>query len=194
MGSALLAARVSRPALDYIPLTATAGKRRTTAELRDLALERMRALGYPYVGSEFTPAGSGCRFDVIGVARQTRQVRIYEVKSSRADWLADAKWERYLPYCTHFSFVAPAGAIARWELDRDIGLIEYGHPALERMLANRRYGWTVQRSDALRASRPSRRLRDAVGDEEWLALVETIAFARMPQQAPEIPFIDGAGI
>jgi hypothetical protein len=35
--------------LDYIPLTATAGKPRTTAELRALALERMRGLGYPYV-------------------------------------------------------------------------------------------------------------------------------------------------
>ncbi len=180
--------------LDYIPLSATAGKRRTTAELRELATDRMRSLGYPYVGSEFTPAGSGCRFDVIGLGRYTRQVRIYEVKSSRADWLADSKWERYLPYCTHFAFVAPAGAIARWELDRDIGLIEYGHPALERMLANRRFGFTLQRADALRSSRPSRRLRAAVGDEEWLALVETIAFARVPRHAPTFEFDDGAGI
>ncbi len=180
--------------LDYIPLTAAAGKRRTTAELRALAVERMRGLGYPYVGSEFAPAGSSCRFDVIGLGRYTRQVRIYEVKSSRADWLADAKWERYLPYCTHFAFVAPAGAIARWELDRDIGLIEYGHPALERMLANRRFGFTLQRGDALRASKPSRRLRDAVGDEEWLALVETIAFKRIERCVPDLMFADGAGI
>ena len=180
--------------IDYIPLTVTAGKKRTTAELRDLATERMRGLGYPYVGSEFAPAGSSCRFDVIGLGRYTRQVRIYEVKSSRADWLADSKWERYLPYCTHFSFVAPAGVIQRWELDRDIGLIEYGHPALERMLANRRFGFTVHRDDALRTSRPSRRLRDAVGDEEWLALVETIAFARIVRDAPDHTFTDGAGI
>ncbi len=180
--------------LDYIPLTPAAGKRQTTAELRELAVERMRGLGYPYVASEFAPAGSACRFDVIGLGRYTRQVRIYEVKSSRADWLADAKWERYLPYCTHFAFVAPAGAIARWELDRDIGLIEYGHPALERMLANRRFGFTLQRSDALRASRPSRRLREAVGDEEWLALVESIAFSRAQRHAPDFMFADGAGI
>ncbi len=180
--------------LDYIPLSAAAGKRTTTAELRGLAVERMRAQGYPYVASEFAPAGSGCRFDVIGLGRYTRQVRIYEVKSSRADWLADAKWERYLPYCTHFAFVAPAGAIARWELDRDIGLIEYGHPALERMLANRRFGITMQRADALRSSRPSRRLRAAVGDEEWLALVETIAFARVERYVPTCEFDDGAGI
>jgi hypothetical protein len=179
--------------LDYIPLTVTAGKRQTTAELRDLALERMRRLGYPYVAGEFSPAGSGCRFDVIGVGRYTRQVRIYEVKSSRTDYLADSKWERYLPYCTQFAFIAPAGAIQKWELDRDIGLIEYGHPSFERMLANRRFGFTIHRDDALRSSKPSRRLREAVGDDEWMALLETIAFANMARTEHDT-FSDGAGI
>jgi hypothetical protein len=180
--------------LDYIPLTATAGKKRTTAELRALAIDRMRGLGYPYVAGEFSPAGSGCRFDVIGLGRFTRQVRIYEVKSSRTDYLADTKWERYLPFCTHFAFVAPAGAIARWELDRDIGLIEYGHPRFERMIANRRFGFTIGRDDALHASRPSRRLRPAVADAEWIAVLESIAFARVERQEVESMFIDGAGI
>jgi hypothetical protein len=179
--------------LDYIPLTVTAGKRQTTAELRDLALERMRRLGYPYVAGEFSPAGSGCRFDVIGVGRYTRQVRIYEVKSSRTDYLADSKWERYLPYCTQFAFIAPAGAIQKWELDRDIGLIEYGHPSFERMLANRRFGFTIHRDDALRSSKPSRRLREAVGDNEWMALLESIAFANMVGTGHDT-FSDGAGI
>ena len=179
--------------IDYIPLTATAAKRTTTSELRTLACERMRRLGYPFVATEFTPSRSGCRFDVIGLGRYTRQVRIYEVKSSRADFLADGKWPSYLPYCTHFAFVAPAGAIQRWELDRDVGLIEYGHPAFERMIANRRYGFLIRPEDALRASRPARRLRDAVADEEWLALLETIAFGQ-PLPAGETTFTDGAGI
>jgi hypothetical protein len=180
--------------IDYIPLTALAGKRTTTAELRALACERMRRLGYPYVATEFSPSRSGCRFDVIGLGRYTRQVRIYEVKSSRADFLADGKWTSYLPYCTHFAFVAPAGAINRWELERDVGLIEYGHPSFEKMLANRRYGFLVRPDDALRASRPARRLRDSVGDDEWLALLETIAFSRplVPEDDPT--FSDGAGI
>jgi hypothetical protein len=179
--------------LDYIPLSATAGKRTTTAELRALACERMRRLGYPYVASEFAPARSGCRFDVIGLGRYGRQVRIYEVKSSRADFLADAKWESYLRFATHFAFVAPAGAIQRWELDRAIGLIEYGHPAFERMLENRRFGWTMRADDALRAAKPARRLREAVDDEAWLAIVETIAFGRaLPAEEPT--FTDGAGI
>lgn len=179
--------------IDYIPLTATAGKRTTTAELRSLACERMRRLGYPYVATEFSPNGSGCRFDVIGLGRYTRQVRIYEVKSSRADFLADGKWESYLKFCTHFAFVAPAGAIQRWELHRDVGLIEYGHPAFERMLANRRFGLRIRAEDALRASRPARRLRDAVADAEWLALLESMAFAH-PLCCEETTFTDGAGI
>jgi hypothetical protein len=180
--------------LDYIPLTATAGKPRTTAELRALALERMRGLGYPYVAGEFSPAGSGCRFDVIGLGRYTRQVRIYEVKSSRTDYLSDHKWERYLPFCTHFAFVAPAGAIARWELDRDIGLIEYGHPSLERMLANRRFGFTIRPQDVLRSARPARRLRAAVADPHWIALLESIAFTRGEGPDVDVTFTDGAGI
>ncbi|HEY4439141.1 MAG TPA: MmcB family DNA repair protein [Candidatus Elarobacter sp.] len=179
--------------LDYIPLTPLAGKKMTTAELRALACERMRRLGYPYVATEFCPAGGGCRFDVIGLGRYTRQVRIYEVKSSRADFLADKKWESYLPFATHFAFVAPAGAINRWELDGAVGLIEYGHPSFERMMANRRFGFTVRPEDALRASRPARRMREAVGDDEWTALLETIAFGRALLQN-ELTFTDGAGI
>jgi len=77
--------------LDYIPLTPTAGRRLATLELRDLATERMRGLGYAYVGTEVAPARAGLRFDVVGVARWSRQVRIYEVKSSRGDFVGDAK-------------------------------------------------------------------------------------------------------
>ena len=181
--------------LDYIPLTATAGRRPATAELRDLAAQRMAHLGYAFVGSEFTPANAGVRFDVVGIAKYTRQVRIYEIKSSRGDFLCDAKWEKYLPYCTHFSFVAPAGAIFRWELDRAIGLIEYGAPAFERMRRARRFGMTIVREDCLRATRPSQRLRERVGDDEWIAMLETIALGgRTGWELSDPAFAEGAGI
>ena len=52
--------------IDYIPLTALAGKKMTTAELRLLAAQRMRRLGYPYVATEFTPAGSACATAILG--------------------------------------------------------------------------------------------------------------------------------
>jgi hypothetical protein len=179
--------------LDYIPLTAAAGRRLRTAELRSLATERMRELGYAYVSNEFAPNGSGLRFDVIGIAKYTRQVRIYEVKSSRGDFLADGKWENYLEYCTHFSFVAPAGAIFRWELARGIGLIEYGAPAFAAMRRARRFGMTIVREDCLRATRPAQRLRENVGDRAWIALLESIALGTRAS-APEITFEHGAGI
>lgn len=179
--------------LDYIPLTATAGRRLATAELRALATTRMADLGYAYVGNEFSPANSGLRFDVVGVSKYTRQVRIYEIKSSRGDFLADDKWERYLPYCTHFAFVAPAGAIFRFELERSVGLIEYGAPAFESMRRARRFGMTVLREDCLRATRPSRRIREAVPDEQWIALLETLALGTRPG-ASDPSFEAGAGI
>jgi len=179
--------------LDYIPLTATAGRRIATAELRALGTQRMNELGYAYVANEFTPAGTGLRFDVVGIAKYTRQVRIYEIKSSRGDFLCDQKWERYLDYCTHFSFVAPAGAIFRWELGRDVGLIEYGAPAFERMRRARRFGMTIVREDCLRATRPSRRLRDRVPDDAWIALLETIALGARSGLV-DIEFEGGAGI
>ncbi len=179
--------------LDYIPLTAAAGRKLATAELRSLATERMRDLGYAYVGNEFSPAGAGVRFDVVGIAKYTRQVRIYEIKSSRSDFLSDSKWERYLAYCTHFAFVAPAGAIFRWELAPQIGLIEYGAPAFARMRRARRFGMTILREDCLRATRPSRRLRDGVDDPAWIAMLEAIAFAGRSDGAAQT-FSEGAGI
>lgn len=181
--------------LDYIPLTATAGRRLATAELRWLATQRMHELGYAYVENEFSPADTHLRFDVIGIAKYTRQVRIYEIKSSRGDFLSDVKWEKYLDYCTHFSFVAPAGAIFRWELGRDVGLIEYGAPAFERMRRARRFGATIVREDCLRATRPSQRLRSCVGDGAWIALLETIALGRRGGGvAYHSLFEEGAGI
>ncbi len=179
--------------LDYIPLTAAAGRRLATAELRSLATERMRELGYAYVANEFVPNATGLRFDVVGIAKYTRQVRIYEVKSSRGDFLSDGKWEKYLDYCTHFSFVAPAGAIFRWELSRGVGLIEYGAPAFESMRRARRFGMTVLREDCLRATRPSLRLRERVDDPAWIALLETIALGSRPGLV-DFTFEAGAGI
>jgi hypothetical protein len=180
--------------IDYIPLTPAAGRALAGAELLRLATDRMRALGYAYVGNEFAPANSGVRFDVVGIARHTRQVRIYEVKSSRGDFLSDLKWERYLDYCTHFAFVAPAGAIQRWELARDVGLIEYGAPEFERMRRARRFGLTILREDCLRAVRPSRRLRDQVGDVEWIALLETLGLGLRGGGSSDESFAEGAGI
>lgn len=48
---------------------------------------------------------------------------IYEIKISRQDFLQDNKWMTYLPYCTDFYFVAPAGIIDVSEVPEQAGLL-----------------------------------------------------------------------
>ena len=75
-------------------------------------------------GTELGPYRTGLRFDVYGLKRPTREMRVLEVKSCRKDFASDKKWHKYLPYCTHFAFVAPRGVIEPDELPAKVGLIE----------------------------------------------------------------------
>ena len=66
--------------------------------------------------------------DVLAVLKSWTgmSVKIYEVKVSRSDFLADVnrgKYERYLDCCTQFYFAAPAGLIQKTELPQGCGLI-----------------------------------------------------------------------
>ncbi len=80
---------------------------------------------YAIKGKEICPYRHNVRFDVIGINRNKKEVRIFEVKSSRADFTSDKKWQSYLPFCTHFAFVAPKGVIKIEELPKGIGLVEF---------------------------------------------------------------------
>lgn len=57
--------------------------------------------------SEFTLA-SGRRADVIALDGSGELV-IVEVKSSRADFRSDGKWQAYLDFCDRFYFAVPPG-------------------------------------------------------------------------------------
>jgi len=48
---------------------------------------------------------------------------IYEIKVARNDFLQDDKWQTYLPYCSEFYFVAPAGIIDPSEVPEQAGLL-----------------------------------------------------------------------
>jgi len=48
---------------------------------------------------------------------------IYEIKVSRSDFINDNKWQKYLPYCTDFYFVAPIGVIDVTEVPEQAGLL-----------------------------------------------------------------------
>ena len=79
---------------------------------------------YYIKGTELTPYWTHIRFDVYGLNRAKGEMRVLEIKSCRSDFTSDNKWQKYLPYCTHFAFVAPRGVIKTEELPKKIGLIE----------------------------------------------------------------------
>lgn len=56
--------------------------------------------------AEFT-LSSGRRVDVVALDRRGRIV-IVEIKTSAADFRADAKWDEYLDFCDDFYFAVPA--------------------------------------------------------------------------------------
>lgn len=96
------------------------------------------------------PLGNGRRVDVIALDRGGR-LTIIEIKSSRADYRADSKWQEYLPYCDAF-FFAVAGDFDRAVMPGGVGIMvadRYGAaivtPSPEfRMAAGRRKALTLR--------------------------------------------------
>ena len=69
---------------------------------------------------------SGCvRMDAWAMKKSwaSPQVIVYEIKISRSDFLNDAKWQSYLPYCNEFYFVCPSKLIEVNEVPEDAGLL-----------------------------------------------------------------------
>lgn len=50
-------------------------------------------------------------------------VWVYEIKTSRSDFIADNKWPGYLPYCNQFYFVTPKDLIDSREIPEQAGLL-----------------------------------------------------------------------
>lgn len=66
-------------------------------------------------------------FDAIAIFKSWSrpQIRGYEIKVSRSDFLRDAKYTQYMPYCHEFYFVTPTGLVQRQEVEENIGLMWY---------------------------------------------------------------------
>jgi len=147
------------------------GRRKGGGKVSRIDAEQIKALVlreampgyYDFRATEFTPYHTDIRFDVIGIRRAKRVSRIIEVKSCRADFLSDQKWEKYLPYATHFYFAAPQGAIRPEELPAEIGLVEIATNPNGSMCCN--------------YTKACRRL-PALSEEAYVKLVEG-AFVRM---------------
>lgn len=139
-------------------------------EIKKMVLRDLLPGFYDFKTMEFSPYHTDIRFDVIGLQRYNRTSRIVEVKSCRADFLSDHKWEKYLPFATHMYFAAPPGAIHPEELPPEIGLAEIqtngaGYPFL-------RYIKKCKRLPALM-------------DESYIKLVEG-AFVRLKMELEDI--------
>lgn len=135
----------------------------TVEEITNYILENLMRT-YAVKAKEITPYDATIRFDILGINRSKREIRIIEVKSCRRDFTSDKKWESYLPYCTHFAFAAPKGVIKKDELPKGIGLIEFWHLDDENCFNTLQYQYT----------RGCSKLRDRIDDERYVGLLEAI--------------------
>ncbi len=86
---------------------ACAGRRRPPAPGRVLARGAAALLGeLGWAVLHELPLGNRRRVDLAAIDAKGR-IAIVEVKSSLADWRADAKWPEYLPWCDLFYFAVP---------------------------------------------------------------------------------------
>ncbi|MBS3949746.1 MAG: hypothetical protein KGZ53_03665 [Peptococcaceae bacterium] len=67
------------------------------------------------------------QFDAVAIHKSWSHPRIvgYEIKTTRGDFLRDAKYTMYLPYVHEFYFVTPSGLVQRHEVEENIGLMWY---------------------------------------------------------------------
>lgn len=130
---------------------------------------------YGFKAKEIGPYRTNIRFDVFGINRYKREIRIYEVKSGRRDFVSDKKWQTYLPFCTHFGFVAPRGVIKPDELPPGIGLVEFYYEENE--------SWNGEKFFRLNHNftRGCSRLREKVDDEHYIDLLEGVVMRLMNQ-------------
>lgn len=65
--------------------------------------------------------------DACGINLKRKEVRIVEVKASRADYIRDTKLftlnYSYFPHCNYFYIMCPTGVIKKEEVLKEIGLI-----------------------------------------------------------------------
>ena len=90
------------------------------------------------------PLGNGRRADLVTIDR-AGTIILVEVKSCRADFVADRKWQAYLEYCDRFYF-----AVGN-DFPRDL------LPPGEGLIVADRFGGEIVREAPIRALGPARR-------------------------------------
>lgn len=79
------------------------------------------------------------KFDGLAISKSWAHpcVTGYEIKVSRGDFLQDAKYCCYLPYCNEMYFVVPKGLIEKNEIPTEFGLIYY-NPETKALLTKKK--------------------------------------------------------
>ena len=90
------------------------------------------------------PLGNGRRADLAAIDR-TGTIILVEVKTFRADFVADRKWQEYLHYCDRFYFAVAS--------DFPLALL----PPAEGLILADRFGGEIVREARLRALSAARR-------------------------------------
>jgi hypothetical protein len=90
------------------------------------------------------PLGNGRRADAVAIDR-TGAIILVEVKTCRADFVADRKWHEYLDYCDRFYFAVAS------HFPRDL------LPPGEGLILADRFGAEIVREAPVRALGPARR-------------------------------------
>lgn len=126
-----------------------------------LAIKTLRHR-YELIGVEFEPYKQRIAFDFIALSRHNKEIRIIECKANRANFLADMKWRRYLPYATHLAFLGTKEVFRKEELPNKVGIIR---PRLRLLRSgDRQLEWYYERG--------CRRLRDELEPHDYLAIIE----------------------
>ena len=90
------------------------------------ALRRRYTLPEWILVSEIAIYPFGPRLDAWAISTWAQQETIgFEIKTSRADFKRDTKWQDYLTRCDRFYFVTPANLIDQHEIPPHAGLITW---------------------------------------------------------------------
>lgn len=94
--------------------------------------------------------GQLLQFDAVAIYKSWShpQIRGYEIKVSRSDFLRDIKYSQYLPYFHEFYFIVPAGMVQRQEVEENIGLMWY-NPETGIITTKKKAVWRNIEIDAL---------------------------------------------
>ncbi|HEX6142740.1 MAG TPA: MmcB family DNA repair protein [Geminicoccaceae bacterium] len=125
-----------------LPATSSTFAAPVAAEICRGTMRSMLAMGWTAV--QELPLANGRRADLVALDR-TGELVIVEVKSCRADFLADRKWPDYLDFCDRFYFAVGIGF--------PLELL----PEAEGLIIADRYGAEITRSAVVRPLGAARR-------------------------------------